>query len=46
VHAAFDALLAKFSSGMVVQELCQGPNTNEHSAELVAELTRRMHQRG
>ena len=41
---AFDALLDKFTPRVAVWELHQNANTNEHSAELVRELTQRMHQ--
>jgi hypothetical protein len=44
VSAAFDALLEKFASRVTVQELHQNANTNAHSAQLVGELTHRMHE--
>ena len=40
--AAFDALLETFASKVAVQELRQNANTNEHSVELVAALTRQL----
>lgn len=44
LQAAFDALLKKFTSIVVVQELYQNANTNQHSAELVEKLTQQIHQ--
>ncbi len=44
LQAAFDVLLEKFTSRVVVQELHQNANTNQHSAELVERLTQQMHQ--
>ena len=43
LQSAFDVLLEKFTSRVMVQELHQNANTNEHSAELVAKLTQRIH---
>jgi hypothetical protein len=42
-HAAVDALLEEFASRVTVAELRQNARTNAHSAELVGELTRRIH---
>jgi hypothetical protein len=44
VQGTFDAMLDKFASRVTVLELHQGARTNEHSAELVQELTRGLHQ--
>jgi hypothetical protein len=44
VQAAFDALVEKFASRVAVVELHQNARTNEHSAELVAELTQQVRQ--
>ncbi|MBB3083097.1 hypothetical protein [Geodermatophilus sabuli] len=44
LRAAFDTLLEEFASRVVVQELWQNANTNEHSAELVERLTRQLHE--
>jgi hypothetical protein len=44
LQAAFDALLEKFASRVVVQELYQNAKTNEHSAELVGNLTQQIHE--
>ena len=45
LSARFDALLAKFSSTVTVQELRQNARTNEHSAELVGKLTQQIRER-
>ncbi len=45
VHAAFDALLAKFASRVAVVELQQNAHTNEHSAELVRTFTQQLRER-
>ena len=45
VQAAFDALVEKFASRVAVVELHQNARTNEHSAELVAELTQQLRAR-
>jgi hypothetical protein len=42
---AFDGLQATLASGVAVHELRQNARTNEHSAELVESLTRRIHER-
>jgi hypothetical protein len=42
-QAAVDALLEEFASRVTVAELSQNARTNAHSAELVGELTRRLH---
>jgi hypothetical protein len=39
----FDALLDRYASTVAVQELHQNATTNQHSVELVAALTRRLH---
>jgi hypothetical protein len=44
VQAAFDALLEKFASSVAVVELHQNAHTNEHSAELVEELTQQIRE--
>jgi hypothetical protein len=44
VQVAFDALLDTIAAHAAVQELGQNASTNEHSAELVGELTRRLHE--
>jgi hypothetical protein len=44
LQASFDALLEKFTSRVAVQELYQNANTNEHSAELIGELTQQLHR--
>ncbi len=44
VQDTFEAMLDKFASRVSVMELHQGPGTNEHSAELVQEVTERLHQ--
>jgi hypothetical protein len=42
--ATFDALLDKYASKVAVRELHQNADTNQHSAELVRELTQELHQ--
>ncbi len=44
LQAAFDELQGKFTSRVAVHELRQNANTNEHSAELVGELTQLIHE--
>jgi hypothetical protein len=45
VHAAVDALVAKYASTVTAAELHQNARTNEDSAELVDTLTRRLRER-
>lgn len=45
LQGAFDALLEKYASTVVVQELHQNANTNEHTAELVGKLTQQIRER-
>jgi hypothetical protein len=45
LQAAYEELRAKVLSRVAVYELRQNANTNEHSAELVGELTQQLHQR-
>jgi hypothetical protein len=42
LQSALEALLEKFTSRVVFQELYQNANTNEHSAELIGKLTQQM----
>jgi hypothetical protein len=42
LHAAFDELLDAFTSKVAVHQLSQNAHTNEHSAELVAQLTQQI----
>jgi len=44
VHASFDELLDTFSSHVAVYQLSQNAHTNEHSAELVGQLTQQIHR--
>jgi hypothetical protein len=44
LHAAVDALLLKYTSEVAVQELYQNARTNEHSAELIRQVTQHVHQ--
>jgi hypothetical protein len=45
LRADLDALLDKYATTLVVQELHQNGNTNEHSAELVGKLTKQIRER-
>jgi hypothetical protein len=45
LHVAFGALLEKYISRVTVRELHQNANTNEHSAELIEELTQQLRAR-
>jgi hypothetical protein len=44
LSAAVDALLTEFASRVSVQELYQNADTNEHSAELVRQAIRQLHE--
>jgi hypothetical protein len=44
LHTSFDELLDTFTAHVAVYRLSQNAHTNEHSAELVGQLTQQMHQ--
>jgi hypothetical protein len=44
LRVAFDVLVERCSSRVAVHELHQNADTNEHSAELVGDLTQQLHQ--